>query len=726
MRLSSPDASPERRPPRWAWALLLAVLVPLLPLLLQQAVVVQHDISMSDLLHSHLPFRAALGRIVAGGHLPLWMPDVFSGVPLWAQIEAGAAFAPHVLLFALFPPFVAENLSIVLEVAAAAAGAWLLARRLGTEARAAALAGLAYAWCGFMVTHVRHPNMHAAAALLPWVLWAGERMLVARGRRGGPLLGLLLALQLSAGHPQVSYLTGLALAGRVVTAWPGAWRDHPRQVAALAGAVVLGGGLAAALLLPSWAFTRAAMGEVAFDWTYATAFPLPPTELKGMLWPPLVGSMEGYDYRGAASLPWGNYGYVGLGTLALAGLGLVVARRRTALALGVAVALATVLALGDATPLFKLAWTVLPGADLFRFANRFLLIAELGLALLAALGLSWALRKLGARAATLLVVVVHLAVLADLAHHARVRMPMDARGAWDHPHALRDLLPAEARAGRTYTLDELDLWERAFHAARGFREGVEPYRALWEVPLCSSGVLLGLRSASGYVRMLHHRSAAFWQLYERPSVYPRYHPPERSEDGFHLDPRLRALLDRGGVSVVVSATPLGDPGLAPLGQATLLAYENQRALPRAYLATRWQPVDDLRGAAAWMLREGLDQPAVPALEGGDPPPERGIAILPLHVEEDGPNHLSVTLPPIHPAGLLVVADSWDEGWSATVDGEPAALLPANGYQRGLLVPAGARVVAQRYWPVGLTRGLWISLAAGLGLLGWALVERRGR
>ena len=714
----------DTRGPRWAWALLGLALVPVLPLLSQRAVVVQHDISMSDLLHSHLPFRAALGRIVADGHLPLWMPDVFSGTPLWAQIESGAAFPPHALLFALFPPFVAENLSIVLEIAAAAGGAWLLARRLGAEARAAAVAGLAFAWCGFMVSHVRHPNMHAAAALLPWVSWAGERMLATRGRRGGPLLGLLLALQISSGHPQITYLTGLVLAGRVVTAWPGAWRDHLRQLAALAAAVGLGGGLAAALLLPSWHFTRAAMGGVRFDWAYATAFPLPPAELLGMLWPSLVGSMEGYDYHGAASLPWGNYGYVGLLTLGLAGLGLAVGRRRTAVGLGAAVALATVLALGDATPLFKLAWALLPGADLFRFANRFLLIAELGLALLAALGLSWAVRRLSIRAGTALTAAALLAILADVAHYARVRMPMDDRAAWDRPHALAELLPDEARAGRSYTLDELTLWERAFHAAHGFRDGFGPYRELWEVPLCSSGVLLGLESASGYVRMLHHRTAAFWQLYERPSAYPRYHPPERAADGQHLDPRLRALLDRGGVTTVLSATPLLDDGLAPLGQATLLVYQNRDALPRAYLAPAWQPVADLRGAAAWMLREGLGEPTIPALETDLVAPATPAAILPLTVEDRGPNRLRITLPAGHPGGLLVLADSWDEGWSAEVDGQPAPLLPANGYQRGVLVEAGARVVAQRFWPMGLTRGLAISLATGLGLLGWALGDRR--
>jgi hypothetical protein len=711
------------------------VLVPVLPLLLQRAVVVQHDISMSDLLHSHLPYRAAVGRIVASGHLPLWYPDAFGGSPLWAQIESGAAFPLHLLLFALFEPTVAWNLSVVSEILMAAFGAWLLARRLGVEPRSAVLAGLAFAWCGFMVTHLRHPNMHAAAALLPWVLWAGEGLLAKEGRRGGPLLALLLGLQISAGHPQITWLTLLVLGTRCLAAWPGDLRGWLRRIGAVALATALGLGLAAVLLVPSWAFTHAAMGEVSFDWAYANAYPLPPRELLGMIWPPWIGSMEGYDYAGHASLPWGNYGFVGALTLGLACLGLVVGHRRGAVRyLAGALLLATLLALGDATPLFRLAWTLLPGADLFRFSNRFLLVSQLALALLAAVGLAWASRRL-ARArpglATLLPALAALLLLAELNLHHHERLPMDAREHWAQPADLATLVGPLAAEGRSYTLEELDLWERAFHAAQGYRRGLDPYRLLWRVPLCSSGTLHGLRGASGYTRMLHHRPAAFWQLYERPSAYPRYHPPERGAQPGTLDPAMRALLDRGNVNLVLSATPLDEPGLRWLGAVTLQVYENQHALPRAYLSERWQPVDDLAGAARWMLREGLDHPSIPALEGAEAPPtDSHPGTVTLAVLDRGPNRLEIPLPAGHRGGLVVLTDSWDEGWSATVDGQATSLVPTNGYQRGVRVAPGATAVAMAYRPPGLGTGLVASLAAALGLLIWAMAghnrRRRGK
>jgi len=729
MPASSPsDPVREQSSPatRWAWALNLLVLLPVLPLLLQQGFVVQHDISMSDLLHSHLPYRAALGRIIADGHLPLWLPDVFSGTPLWAQIEAGAAFPLHVVAFAALDPYSAMNLCNVLEILLATFGAWLLARRMGIDARHAVLAGLAYGWCGFMVTHLRHPNMHAAAALLPWIMWATERVL-ARRPGSGPLLAALIALQISAGHPQITWLSLLLLGARVATHWHGGWRAWIHRVAIVGAASALGAALLAVLLVPTWAFTHAAMGEVSFDWAYATAYPLPPGELLGMVWPSWVGSMEGYDYRGHAGLPWGNYGYVGIITIVMAVIGAWTGRRRTAIRLftGVLV-LATILALGDATPLFEAAWLALPGTKLFRFANRFLLISQLALAVLAAAGLSWLAHRLARRssriAAWLPLLVLSLVML-DLDHHHSTRMPVDARNHWDNPAQVRSTIGAIGERGRTYTLDELALWERAFHAAQGFRKGFEPYRALWEVPLCSSGILIGLQSASGYTRMLHHRSAAFWQIYERPSSYPRYHPTEWGTEPGRLNPRLRGLLDRGNVKLVFSSVPLHEPGLTRLGTATLHVYENEDALPRAYLTESWQPVDDLAGAARWMFQDGLASPAVPCLEGAGPVPD-GDSATPraLTVADNGPNHLSITLPAGHRGGLVVLTDSWDEGWTATLDGEAAPLLPTNGYQRGMLVPPEAGELTMTYRPVGWRLGLFVSFVALATLLAWVLAS----
>jgi hypothetical protein len=79
----------------------------------------------------------------------------------------------------------------------------------------------------------------------------------------------------------------------------------------------------------------------------------------------------------------------------------------------------------------------------------------------------------------------------------------------------------------------------------------------------------------------------------------------------------------------------------------------------------------------------------------------------LDVRADGP-------------GLLVVAEGYDAGWSAALDGRPARVVRVNHAQLGVALPEGPHRVTLRYRPRGFTAGL-LLLAAGLVLL--ALGER---
>jgi hypothetical protein len=71
-------------------------------------------------------------------------------------------------------------------------------------------------------------------------------------------------------------------------------------------------------------------------------------------------------------------------------------------------------------------------------------------------------------------------------------------------------------------------------------------------------------------------------------------------------------------------------------------------------------------------------------------------------------------------GILVVTEAWDRGWSAEVDGTPAAILRVNHGEIGLALAPGPHRVVLRYRPPGLVPGLVLA-AAGVALLvvtGW--------
>jgi hypothetical protein len=64
-------------------------------------------------------------------------------------------------------------------------------------------------------------------------------------------------------------------------------------------------------------------------------------------------------------------------------------------------------------------------------------------------------------------------------------------------------------------------------------------------------------------------------------------------------------------------------------------------------------------------------------------------------------------------GMLVVADAWFPGWTATVDGSRAEILRADRMIRGVMVGGGTHRVVMRYRPGNLYLGI---LLAALGLL----------
>jgi hypothetical protein len=139
-------------------------------------------------------------------------------------------------------------------------------------------------------------------------------------------------------------------------------------------------------------------------------------------------------------------------------------------------------------------------------------------------------------------------------------------------------------------------------------------------------------------------------------------------------------------------------------------HKNPGALPRARLMG--QPVyveSPMRAINALdRLQDGIrdrlviEDPDRPLSPDADP---RGTATI----TRDDPEHVAVTTECPAPA-YLVLADTFDPGWTATVDGRPAPIRPAWLTLRAVYLPAGRHEVVFRYSPAGFETGRAVSLA----------------
>jgi hypothetical protein len=105
------------------------------------------------------------------------------------------------------------------------------------------------------------------------------------------------------------------------------------------------------------------------------------------------------------------------------------------------------------------------------------------------------------------------------------------------------------------------------------------------------------------------------------------------------------------------------------------------------------------------------------------------------VVENGAGARPLSIQPAHQTwavngtgGWLVISQTYDPDWQATVDGHPATLQPVDGILTGVTVPAGNHRVELVYRPQWFYFGLWFSGCAwllwGLGLIAARSSARR--
>ena len=130
-----------------------------------------------DAADLHYPAQKYFADSIRAGHLPHWTPYLFSGSPFLSDPQTGAWYPLHwpFLLIGVTPRAIQWELA--LHAFLAMCGTVLLARRLGLDGIATAVAAVFYAGGGFFAGHSSHVGIFETAALLPWLLWSARRAL---------------------------------------------------------------------------------------------------------------------------------------------------------------------------------------------------------------------------------------------------------------------------------------------------------------------------------------------------------------------------------------------------------------------------------------------------------------------------------------------------------------------------------------------------------------------
>jgi hypothetical protein len=171
------------------------------------------------------------------------------------------------------------------------------------------------------------------------------------------------------------------------------------------------------------------------------------------------------------------------------------------------------------------------------------------------------------------------------------------------------------------------------------------------------------------------------------------------------------------------------------GQAVRLAsteqswiYQRPSAWPLVSAHRRWRAFPDQAALLAWAASRPAEDADVaayvgPARPGGDSGQGRDPVVVSSKLADNSARAVVDGDVP----SLLVVSQDLAQGWSARVDGRPAALVPVDGTLQGVFLPPGRHTVVLRYMPRSFVVGAAVSGIALLGVLvAWIGPRRRRR
>lgn len=671
-----------------------------------------------DLLIYYYPHYLATFDWLARGELPLWNPYQVCGIPWLPALQIGAFYPPHVVFF-LLPTGLAMASMVIFHALLSGYAMLALCRRLELDLLAGML-GACLITMSFGLSNPINPNLlETAAWIIPGVLAA---VALARGgsTRFVALLGLSTGASLLAGYPQYTVYSVYSWAlifGIVLVIERPPLATWLRAGTGFAAGIVLGALVAAVVLIPTF--------ELSLDGTRSLA-PISKREM----W---VGTALTFELS-FGSLITARPTPLGVSPLLLGALLIPFGffeRRNRALAVALLVlgSLAAMVPMGTHTPVYKL-YLLLPTMSSFRHPSRILFVRDFCFSLLAAIGLHGVLHLLRkfvpgwprlARVSSSLVLGLVVVGL-FLAPPSNIDLPY-----FDDPrvqmyHEELDVYRVISESG-----DRVLLWNP------GMVSGLWPKLA----------TIFRMRSLDGYEPMsLRRQGEYFGYLYHGPSMEPpgrkfpfygRSYLPRKAADADAFISRQR-LVDLAAARYVLAFTAFGsksalwkysrDVGLVPVGRPErgLQLYRNPNALPRTFVTHHVKPAPPARELMALLSDPEFDPLQASYVEG-----ELGIALNPeaprgkaARILVDEATVVEVEAEMAAP-GLLVLADSYYDRWHATVDGQPAPILPTNHLFRGVPVPAGKHIVRFEYRATSL---IWSGIASLTGLVLLLLLWRR--
>lgn len=707
--------------------------------------IVRYGLGLDDVAYA-TPAQQVTLHAWASGRMALWSNTTFGGTPHLGNLQTAALYPGH-LLSAPFPDLVGPHIELSLHLLLFGVGCYALGRSLGFARPAPAAMAVAAMWSGATVFRAPLLVHFPPLAWVPLAAVCVHAVVTAeRPRRAMGALAITLWCILVSGHPQ-SVLMALTLLG----AWSvgvlvehRAWHRATWLAASAALTVVMSAPVLMALRGSIAAAAVNARDEAALlNPEYVVTLSSAPRLLLGR---PL-GDLS------ALAVDAERITYAGVAVVALGIVGVVAAihaRRWSLIALAIVGTFAATLSLGPRSPSMQFARAVLPGFDQPRVSARWNWVLVMALIVLAGAGIDrlrtgthragGAAVLAGGAALVVLVTVgaqgggagndllwvATAGMVVTISFTTRHLVRVGAAGLLVALAVLELGLPMTrliiaGNADITDTSQLIGTTERWLAQQQGLTlqliNGDLDGRYVVPGLRPNANTLAGVRSIDGYdggVAISRRWHAAVQQIV--PTV-----------DDSVFGAQLPAALDPAAFARIGVHFVLYDPARGPAelslpgwvlrpGTGYFQVYENPRWQGDV---TAWYTTQRVAGPteASEALRTARSRYEHIGLVEADDLVRSctGICTADHFLSSSawsGQRSVEVQL---DRQAVVAFYEQFDEGWTATIDGKEAAVVPVDGVWAAVAVPAGRHRIELRYSPD------WLIPAMVLMLLAWLAV-----
>lgn len=733
---------------------------------------------MSDTVTQGYPFFQFTEESIRNGSLPHWNPYVFCGIPFYSSFSAPVFYPVRGLLLLAGGTGAMIRFLFPVQMLLGGIFAWLFLGSIGVG-RWGRIAGcVAFATTAWANTlfYAGHGSKIICWSFLPLLLYACEMWMQTRRGRFAAIGGVAVGMQALSSHPQMVLYSAMAaliwLAFRAFSGDTGFGRGLARAFTGLAASLLIGAAIGAVQLLPGYNFSRYSTRGEDLSLDQAESYSLPPEESLTMIFPHLFGYRHGFPDSSVTGVPT-YFGRLGLrlsseftGVLVFilavaAFMGYSSRYRWPLLAIGV---VGLLISWGGYTPIFGLLYKMVPLFRKLRAPHMAAFLTTSSIALAAGPGFDALFGEGGFRRKPFIRGLAIFSGICIAVFLLAGSLLPGLQSSWWTRMGNPGASGYGLVVGRRVDMASADFIRAAL--AGLLAAGLLLARNRWfrglAVPGAALAMLIGLENIpldrdfqyflhQTRVEDLFDESVSLGAMTGSGRLLPggnEFVPAHvRSVSGYHaakpaVAQDLQSIISSGGlmayrhtaftvIQTQAGFMEYGDFRSAILEQAasedpansdTLETLLPPEPLPRAWFAASWTELSP--ASCMSLLMSGLDPRQLTVLYR-DPglPDSMDISAAGAEIVVDEPERVVIRTGN-RSDGLLVLADTWYPRWKVTVDGEPADMLQANHWQRGVKVPSGSHEVEFTFDPSDVGTGMFISLAGLISVLILVLFDTR--